>query len=461
MRNASLILSFLSAASASIVVGDPSDTIPASQWASDNAIKANYDVPVIYYQTNANTAPYIAKGRQHKSYQNEVLQTESNDTSVVIATNGSTVDLMDTKIIKFGYSSDLIQASFFGLNAAVLVANKSEVYISDVNITSHNGAANVYAYGSDTVVYVDNLWMYSSGPVSHGLYASGNGTIKAKNVRTYSGGNRCSSFSGDNPAGYLYIDDAVAHTSGIGSAIGFVLGEMNLTNVVGSADKSPAFFSIGDAHGSCTNCELEAGLLAGLVIFGLSEGAGVNLFHLDHTKVTITDETAPALWFGGITAEVYLRHTEFVTESNILAVANYSTITQEFNFYAGYDDDPTAISAAHAQVYVEHSTLTGDLIAYNGSTLGLHFTDHSYWTGKGSIGYGVAQLGVSLDASSTWNVTGNTSLQNLTNADTTFSNVISNGFSVEYNSSAPANSALRGKTIKLQGGGKVSPISTK
>ncbi len=67
--------------------------------------------------------------------------------------------------------------------------------------------------------------------------------------------------SGDNPAGYLYIDDAVAHTSGIGSAIGFVLGEMNLTNVVGSADKSPAFFSIGDAHGSCTNCELEAGLL--------------------------------------------------------------------------------------------------------------------------------------------------------------------------------------------------------
>ncbi|CEL02178.1 hypothetical protein ASPCAL03350 [Aspergillus calidoustus] len=458
---ASLLFSFLSAASASVLVSDPSDIIPASQWASDNAIKADYHVPVIYYQTTANVAPYTVKNHQHKSFKNAVLRTDSNDTSVVIATEGAIVDISDTEIIKFGYSSNLVQASFFGLNSAVLAANGSEIHLSDVNITTHNGAANVYAYGSDTVIDIENLWMYSSGPTSHALYASGNGTIKARNVQTYSGGNRCSAFSGDSPAGYVYIHDSVAHTTGIGSAVGFVLGEMNLTNVVGTATNSPAFFSIGNSVGSCTNCEMEGGLLAGLFIFGLDKSGGANSFYLDHTKVTVTDETAPALWFGAITAEVHMRYTEFETPSGILAVANYSTVTEEFNFYAGYDDAPSAINTADARVFVEQSTLTGDLVAYNGSTLGLHFADHSFWTGKAYIGYGDAELGVTLDASSTWNVTGNTELQNLTNADSTFSNVRSNGFSIKYNASAPANRPLRGRTFKLQGGGKVSPISRK
>ncbi|KAJ5547320.1 hypothetical protein N7494_004905 [Penicillium frequentans] len=455
---ASLLLSLVSLVSGSIIIDDPSDILPQQQWASDNVIKADYDVPVIYYQTTANVAPYNV-AHQRKTFQNAILENKSNDTSVLIATHGSVVNVKDTEVIKFGYSSNLVQSSFFGVNAAVLAANHSQLYLSDVNITTHNGAANIYAYGSDTLIDAENIWLYSSGPTAHGLYASGNGTINARNVQVYSGGNRCSAFSGDNPAGYLYIRDSVAHTGGIGSAIGFVLGEMNLTNVVGSADRSPAFFTIGGAVGSCTNCELTAGLLAGLIIFSLGKSSGVNYFYLDHSRIVVNHETAPALWFGSVVGEVYVRHTEFVTNSGLLAIANYSTITQEFDFYGGYVDNPSAISTADGRVYVEDSTLNGDLVAYNGSTLGLHLSDNSFWTGKGYIGYGNAELGVALDASSIWNVTGNTALLNLTNADGTFSNVRGNGFSITYNESAPANRPLRGRTFKLKGGGTVSPIA--
>ncbi|CEJ60601.1 hypothetical protein PMG11_09170 [Penicillium brasilianum] len=455
-----LFLSLVSLVSASIIVNAPSDTIPYQEWASDNAIKADYDVPVIYYQTMAIVSPYTVK-HQHKTFENTVFNGTGNETSVLVAIDGSMVHVRDTTITKFGYSSDLIQASFFGTNSAVLAANHSQLYLSDVNITSHNGAANVYAYGTGTVVDAENIWLYSSGPTAHGLYASGNGTIHARNVNVYSGGNCCSAFSGDNPAGYLYIHDSAAHTAGIGSAVGFVLGEMSLTNVVGSADKSPAFFTIAGAVGTCTNCELTAGLLAGLVIFSLDKSSGVNCFYLDHSKITVTDETAPALWFGGVVGEVYVHHTEFVTSSGLLAVANYSTITQKFNFYAGYSDMPSAVNTADGHVFVEQSTLNGDLVAYNGSTLALQLHGHSFWTGKGYIGHGVAELGVALDASSTWNLTGNTALQNLTNTDGSFSNVRSNGFSIMYNATSPANHALRGRTVKLAGGGTVSPIAEK
>jgi hypothetical protein len=101
----------------------------------------------------------------------------------------------------------------------------------------------MYVYGTGSVAYVDNAWLYSSGPVSHGLYAGGNGTVYGTNIEVYSGGNRCSAFSGDNPAGYIHITDAVAHTDGIGSAVCYALGLCNMTNVIGHASRSPAMVS--------------------------------------------------------------------------------------------------------------------------------------------------------------------------------------------------------------------------
>lgn len=35
---------------ASVTVGDPSDVIPASDWADDNAIVPDYNVPFLEYQ---------------------------------------------------------------------------------------------------------------------------------------------------------------------------------------------------------------------------------------------------------------------------------------------------------------------------------------------------------------------------------------------------------------------------
>jgi hypothetical protein len=43
-----------------------------------------------------------------------------------------------------------------GINAAVNVANGSIARLSNVNITTHNGAANLYSFGTGSVAYVDN-----------------------------------------------------------------------------------------------------------------------------------------------------------------------------------------------------------------------------------------------------------------------------------------------------------------
>lgn len=345
-----------------------------------------------------------------------------------------------------------------GVNAAVNIANGSSAWFSDVNITTHNGAANIFTYGTGSIVYLDDVWSYSSGPVAHGFYAAGNGTIQISNVKAYSGGTRSSIFSGDNPAGFIHASNGIVHADGVGSAICYALGLCNVTNVIGLSSHGPAMFMDGTQTAMWKNCDLTAGLLGGFVMFsdpfaGKVSGAVATL---DHSRLTTLDKTMPAFWFGNVAATVNVLSSEINTTSNILAVANYSLITQDFNQYGGYADDNT-VQAADALINVEDSILTGDIVAYNGSTITVNLANYSAWTGNAYSGYGTVQFGVTLDKTSNWTLTGNTTLYNFTDEDTTYSNVQSNGFHILYNASATASQTLNGQTVGLPGGGSLSP----
>lgn len=437
-------------------ITDPSDVINPADWKADNAILADYNITPALYQTGPIVGKSSYSGKS-LNISHRVFSVNANDTSVLVIANQSEVGLDSTTVVKHGYSSNLFQASFYGLNAAINIANASTVSISNVNVTTHNGAANIFAFGSDTVVNVENTWLYSSGPTSHGLYASGNATIYATNIRHYSGGNRCSSFSGDSPAGYVHVNNAIAHTDGVGSALCYALGLCNMTNVVGHASHSPVTFSDGPQTSIWKNSDVTAGLLAGTVIFSsMVRQAGASVT-FDNSKLTVLGETMPALWFGNIIATASIISSQINnTASNILAVANYSQVTQDFDYFAGYPEN-SMLLPAEAAINVEGSDVSGSLVAYNGSSISLALSQYSTWTGEALAGYGEAYFGVSLDKTSNWTLTATTQLMNFTNADSSLSNIASNGYNITYNSSAPANAMWNGKTISLPGGGKLVP----
>ena len=322
-----------------------------------------------------------------------------------------------------------------------------------MNITVHNGAANVYVYGTDSVVYVNNSWLYSSGPVSHGVYASGNGTAYISNVQHFSGGKRSSSFSGDSPAGYIHVSDSVAHTTGIGSATFYALGEIYADNVVALSENGPTIFMDGTQKAYLTNCETTAGLLGGVAIFSSQTRTSGAILSLKSSKITALGATMPGLWFGNTIIDVLLYDTELVTASGILVVANYSQITQDFDYYASYLDNPNLLPAL-VSVMVEESTLKGDLVAYNSSSINWTLNAYSSWTGSAYSGYGKAYFDVHLDHTSSWTLTNTTSLRTFTNEDATLLNINSQGFDIHYNASA---GFWGGKTLALPGGGKLIP----
>ncbi|CAK7212524.1 hypothetical protein SEUCBS140593_001532 [Sporothrix eucalyptigena] len=441
---------------ASLTVADPSDVISPSDWAADNAIVPDYNTPFISVQPSDILAAYYFENGTTTVGHNS-FSVDANDTSVILVADGADLSLKYVDIVKYGYSSNLLQASFYGFNAAINVANASTAQISNSNITVHNGAANVYSYGTDTVVHVDNSWLYSSGPVSHGLYASGNGTIIGRNIQHYSGGHRSSSFSGDSPKGDVFVYDSVAHSSGIGSATYYALGTIYAENVLSQSDNGPVVFMDGDQNATLINCDATAGLLGGVAIFSSSVRMSGATLTLKNSKITALGSTMPGLWFGNTIIDVTLDSSELITSSGVLVVANYSQITQDFDYYASYADN-SALQPAEVFVTVKSSNLTGDLVAYNSSYISWSLQDYSAWTGKAYAGFGDASFDVALDRHSTWTLTDTTTVQNLTDTDSTLSNIYSNGHTLYYNASAVLSQWLNGSTVALSGGGSAVPL---
>jgi hypothetical protein len=151
----SLILLLVATSLATIAILDPSDFADLSGDAADNTLTADLDYAPLSYQEYLITGPYIYNDTS-KEVSHKTLTVARNDTSVVVVTESSHVKMSGSTVIKNGYSSDLYQSSFYGLNAAVNIANASVAYLDNVNVTVHNGAANIYVHGNNSYAYVSD-----------------------------------------------------------------------------------------------------------------------------------------------------------------------------------------------------------------------------------------------------------------------------------------------------------------
>lgn len=100
-------------ARATLTITDPSDVINPADWAADNALLANYNITPTLYQTESIVGPNTYSGRS-ANISHSTLTVNQNDTSVLVVTNDSEVNVEYTSIVKFGYCSNLFQASFYG-----------------------------------------------------------------------------------------------------------------------------------------------------------------------------------------------------------------------------------------------------------------------------------------------------------------------------------------------------------
>lgn len=101
----------------------------------------------------------------------------------------------------------------------------------------------------------------------------------------------------------------------------------------------------------------------------------------------------------------------------------------------------------------------GNIVCQTGSSAKLKLTKGTLFEGAVNQKDAAKVASMTIDADSTWKVTGNSYLDSLKNKDKQCRNIQSNGHTVYYDSSHKDNAWLKGKVLSLPGGGKLTPVN--
>jgi hypothetical protein len=223
-----------------------------------------------------------------------------------------------------------------------------------------------------------------------------------------------------------------------------VAGTANLTLINPTVTKSGAASSISSSQRTGVNAGVRA--------------TGGTVVIVDGTIAT-TGAGASALFStGGGTRVSMTRGMLNATGASSYAAGATQGATLELTRTRLRAASGTLIAAADGgtvSFLAEGDSLAGNVVADASSSITLSLT-------KGSSLSGAVQLaGVSLDSTSTWNVTAPSAVTVFADPllldAPTLANVIGNGFTVTYDAARPENAALGGRTYALAGGGSLAP----
>lgn len=411
------------------------------------------------------------------------LTTTGGITASVAASGAGSTIAMDGVTITSGGSS--ASALLAGTNSAVSVAN-STVNVTSTSSSSANGA---YANGSGAQITIDNTdFTVNGGTSGQGVRAFGGGGlivrngssvstqgnyvygalidqnsslqiadtslsttgnfafgIYTQNQSTLNGSNVILNTQGQNGYGWFAIgsapqaqlnDSSIAtrgpNAHGVFAYNGAVLG-LNNTDITTNGSGAAAVLTLNGSRVTIANGELATHGAGAAGLQAEGNAGQTNRFDVTDTRIA-TDSGAAIEVYGGI-ATINLTRVNSTSGSNQLMLVDTTA------GLAASDPDVTlpATNLATVTLIADSSTLSGDIHADPGSSVNVTLRNHTTLTGA------IDPVDLTIDSSSVWNMTGNSVLNNLSNAGGIVS--VPNGNS--YKTLTVGNLASNGGAITL------------
>lgn len=380
----------------------------------------------------------------------KTIETSNADENVILLKNGAGLAMENAILNKKGDTTSGDGSNFNGQNAVFLAAGNSVATIKDSKIYSDcEGANAIFATGDQTKVIVQNVKIHTKGNSSRGLDATYNGTIIADNVDIATEGAHCAPLATDRGEGTVTVTNAVLLSKGEGSPCIYSTGNITVSNTIGNAIGSECAVVEGKNSIALNNVSLTGNVKNGVMLYqSFSGDADTGIARFNAKDSSLTSNAPGAMFYVTNTqAEAVLENTELNFSSGILInVTSDRWGKQNAN---GGDLTLTGI----------RQKLTGDILANNLSTVKLNLTQHTTLTGAVNKENTAKMVIVNMDADSFWNVTGDSYVTVLNDADQTFSNIAANGHTIYYNADEAANNWLGGKTYYFADGGKIVPVN--
>ena len=375
------------------------------------------------------------------------------DISAVTIDSSGTFTLADSTITKSGNTSSADNSSFYGLNAGVLVKGSSRMTLSNSKVsTTGTGANGVFAYGSGSEINVSDTTVICTAQLGHAVMASGGGKLTVSNVNMATDGANSGAIATDRGGGTISVTGGNVTTSGADSPGIYSTGTITVSGATISATGSESAVIEGANYIILTDTALSSskankwGVLIYQSMSGDAEGTQ-GTFTMTGGSLAHTAADGPLFYVTNSTGVITLKGVNVTASSGTLIKASAG------NWGASGSNGGKVNFTADGQ------SLTGNIVADSISTITAGLQNGSSLTGYINSDNKASAVNLTMDSSSTWNVTADSYLTVLSDtagiSGTTITNIVGNGHTVYYTSSACP--ALGGKTYTLTGGGSLVP----
>lgn len=379
-----------------------------------------------------------------------IYTSSADNVSAVYVKNGGNLTLVNPTIETSGNTTSNDDSSFFGLNAAVLAAANSSVTVLGGTITTTGTGANgAFPTGENASITLFGTMINATGDGGHGVMATNGGLLTLEDVKITTTGANSAPLATDRGSGTVNVTNGTVASSGRDSPGIYSTGVITINGTHITSTGSEAAVIEGSNSITLTNASLtgSAGTRdRGIMVYQSMSGdaeLGQGTFTMTGGSYTWTSTTGPAFYVTNTNATITL--SDVAVASNASELLNASA----GNWGTQGSNGGTVLFVA------ENETLEGSIVADAASSITTELRNGTTLSGA------VVNASLELDPSSTWNVTGDSSLKALVNPDgisgSVISNIAGNGYTVTYDASLEGNRILEGRTYSLVDGGTLAP----
>lgn len=395
-----------------------------------------------YDYTGSYTATLTADATEQTS-DGETIESTTADQNAALATNGGTLTITNSKLIKSGDSDNADNNNFYGTNSiALVVGDDSKAIISGSTLSaSSSGSNGVFATDSGTAL-VYNTTISTTSDNSRALDATYSGTILAGKVTADTQGDHSATVATDRGGGNVSVVDSTLSTAGSGSPLLYSTGDVQVSGVTGTATGAQIAgmegyntILINDSTLESTNTDRTGSdpIANGVIIYQSTSGDAESstgehaTFQAKDSTLKSAIEFGSMFYFTNTTADVVLSNTTLDFDTSKATLIN--TSGNDANNWGSAGSNGATVTFTG-----RNQTLEGNVTADTISSVDLYLLDGTTWTGAASItensaasnsSTSDAPITVNVDGSSTWVVTEDTTISAL--------NVASGGRIVDEN----------------------------
>ncbi len=358
-----------------------------------------------------------------EEYTGDLESTGTDENVILVSGADASATVKDAAVTRASEDPDSNNTSSFYGNAAALLSTDGTLYVSDSTISTDSaGGAGAFAYGDGTVYIADTSITTQQG-TSGGIHAAGGGTLYAWNLDVNTAGGSSAAIRSDRGGGTMVVDGGTYTTTGIGSPAIYSTADITVHDADLTAENSEATCIEGLNSIRLFDCDLSGNMPAD------NEQNDVlwNVIVYQSMSGDAQDGNGTFEMVGGtLTAQAGGMFYTTNTQSTFILNDVDITYAEDSDFFLrctgnanGRGWGTSGANGAQCSFTGITQEMEGDVIWDKISTLNFYMTQSSTLTGAVtedttySSGEGDGYCNLYIDETSTWTVTGDSTLTSL------------------------------------------------